>query len=91
MDVGFIGLGNIGGPMASNLLKAGHTLTAHDLRREAGTPLLEEGARWADSPREVAGRSDIVFNSLPGPRSYFVTATVPTKRGSAPVALVDDA
>ena len=41
MNVGFIGCGNMGNPMASNLIKAGHQLTVHDLRREAATNLLE--------------------------------------------------
>ena len=50
MDIGFIGVGNMGAGMANNLLKAGHTLTIHELVRERATPLLEQGAKWADSP-----------------------------------------
>ena len=57
MDIGFIGVGNMGAGMANNLLKAGHTLTIHELVRERATPLLEQGAKWADSPREVAEAS----------------------------------
>ena len=56
MKVGFIGLGNMGNPMAGNLIKAGHQLTVHDLRREAATNLLEMGAEWADTPRECVPR-----------------------------------
>ena len=41
MKVGFIGVGNMGNPMATNLVKAGHELTVHDLRRESATNLLE--------------------------------------------------
>jgi 3-hydroxyisobutyrate dehydrogenase len=43
-------------------------LTVHDLRREAATNLLEMGANWADSPREVVPGNDVVFTSLPVPR-----------------------
>ena len=67
MRVGFIGLGNMGGPMASHILAAGHTLTVYDARREAAAPHLKGGARWADSPMAVAAASEIVFTSLPGP------------------------
>ena len=68
MKVGFVGLGNMGNPMATNLVKAGHELTVHDLRREAATNLLEMGVNWADSPREVVPGNDVVFTSLPVPR-----------------------
>ena len=68
MKVGFIGTGNMGNPMAANLVKAGHQLTVHDLRREAATNLLEMGAQWADSPKEAALGSEAVFTSLPVPR-----------------------
>jgi 3-hydroxyisobutyrate dehydrogenase len=67
MRIGFIGLGNMGGPMALNLMKAGHTLVVHDVRREAAAPHLEGGAKWAASPRETARESDLILTSLPGP------------------------
>jgi 3-hydroxyisobutyrate dehydrogenase len=67
MQVGFIGLGTMGASMASNLQKAGHRLTVHDLRRSAAEAHLSAGAAWADSPRAVAAASDVVFTSLPGP------------------------
>ena len=67
MKVGFIGLGTMGGSMAFNTIQGGHELVGHDIRREAATRHLESGATWADSPREVAEASDIVFTSLPGP------------------------
>ena len=50
MRIGFIGLGNMGGPMALNLIKAGHALTVYDLRRPAAEPHLGAGACWAKSP-----------------------------------------
>ncbi len=67
MKIGFIGLGTMGGSMAFNTIQGGHELVVHDIRRESATRHLEAGATWADSPREVAEASDIVFTSLPGP------------------------
>ncbi|MBI2492331.1 MAG: NAD(P)-dependent oxidoreductase [Candidatus Rokubacteria bacterium] len=67
MKIGFIGLGTMGRHMASNLIKAGHALVVNDVRREAAAPHLQAGARWADTPREVAQASEVVFTSLPGP------------------------
>ena len=67
MKVGFIGLGTMGGSMAFNTIQGGHELVVHDIRRESATRHLEAGATWAESPREVAEASDIVFTSLPGP------------------------
>ena len=68
MRIGFIGLGNMGGPMALNLIKAGHALTVHDVRREAAEPHLAAGARWADSPAAVGAECELVMTSLPGPK-----------------------
>jgi 3-hydroxyisobutyrate dehydrogenase-like beta-hydroxyacid dehydrogenase len=67
MDVGFIGTGNIGNPMARNLIRAGHQLVVNDLRPEAAANLLELGARWAESPKSVAEQCGVIFTSLPGP------------------------
>jgi 3-hydroxyisobutyrate dehydrogenase-like beta-hydroxyacid dehydrogenase len=67
MKIGFIGLGNMGGPMALNLMKAGHALIVNDVRRDAGKAHLEGGAKWADSPRAVARESELILTSLPGP------------------------
>ena len=68
MKIGFIGLGNMGGPMALNLLKAGHSLTVYDVRREAAEPQLAAGARWAESPAAAAADCEVVMTSLPGPK-----------------------
>lgn len=67
MRVGFIGLGTMGGSMASNAIKAGHQLVVHDLRKESAAPHLDAGAAWAGSPAEVAAAVDVVLTSLPGP------------------------
>ena len=67
MKVGFIGLGNMGNPMAANILEAGHDLRVYDVRRDKGENLEASGAQWAGSAREVASRSQVVLSSLPGP------------------------
>ena len=74
MNIGFIGLGNMGSGMASNILKAGYPLTVYDLRREAAKPSVDAGASWADSPKAVAGASELVFTSLPGPQEVEAVA-----------------
>src|SRR5262250_2004272 len=67
MRIAFIGVGNIGNPMAGHLLAAGHSLVVHDLRREAAADLLAAGAAWADSPRAAATECDVLATCLPGP------------------------
>ena len=52
--VGFIGLGNMGGGMSANIQRAGYSMIVYDLREEAALPLLEGGARLANTPSEVA-------------------------------------
>jgi 3-hydroxyisobutyrate dehydrogenase len=74
MRIGFIGLGNMGGPMALNVLKAGHSMVVTDIRPELAKPHLAQGAAWADSPKAVAQASEITFTSLPGPREVEAVA-----------------
>ena len=75
MRVGFIGLGTMGASMASNAQQRFHDFVVHDVRREAAAPHLAAGARWADTPRQVAELSDVVFTSLPGPPEVEQVAT----------------
>src|SRR5262245_38254897 len=77
MKIGFIGLGNMGGPMALNLIKAGHALVVHDVRKDAAKPHLEKGATWADSPRAAAHGNELVLTSLPGPAEVEAVALGP--------------
>ena len=65
--IGFVGTGNIGNPMAKNLIAAGNQLVIYDLRPEVMENLLELGAESAGSVAEVASRCSLVFTSLPGP------------------------
>jgi 3-hydroxyisobutyrate dehydrogenase-like beta-hydroxyacid dehydrogenase len=65
MEAGYLGVGNMGQPMAAKLLDAGHSLTIFDISEPAMRPLLERQARRAASPQELGDRSEIVFVSLP--------------------------
>ena len=65
MDIGFIGLGNMGAPMARRLIEAGHKLVVYDTRNDAVAPLLALGAQLASSPADVADRVETVMASLP--------------------------
>jgi 3-hydroxyisobutyrate dehydrogenase-like beta-hydroxyacid dehydrogenase len=67
MKIGFIGLGNIGAPIAGQLLAAGHTLLVHDRRRAAAEPLVAAGAQWSPSPAALAAECEAVATCLPGP------------------------
>jgi 3-hydroxyisobutyrate dehydrogenase-like beta-hydroxyacid dehydrogenase len=65
MDIGFIGLGNMGQPMARRLIEAGHKLVVYDTRNDAVAPLVALGAQLASSPADVADRVETVMASLP--------------------------
>jgi 3-hydroxyisobutyrate dehydrogenase-like beta-hydroxyacid dehydrogenase len=67
MDIGFIGLGKMGFPMARRLVEAGHAVTVYDLRKETVDGLVALGAQAAGSVREVADRVETVMASLPTP------------------------
>lgn len=67
MRLGFIGVGNMGGPMAGHVVGAGHDVGVFDLRRESAEPLVEAGARWCDSPAAAAEGAEAVLLSLPMP------------------------
>jgi 3-hydroxyisobutyrate dehydrogenase-like beta-hydroxyacid dehydrogenase len=66
-QLGFIGLGRMGQPMASNLIKGGYQLTVYDINKEAVNALAGKGARSAASPAAVASAVDTVLLSLPTP------------------------
>lgn len=75
--VGFIGLGAMGGPMALNILSGGFRLVVHDIRKDAASAHLKQGAAWADSPREVAEQCDVVLTCLPSVESVEQVAIGP--------------
>ena len=65
MEIGFIGLGNMGGPMSRRLVEAGHQVTVFDVRQDAMDKLTKLGATAAKSPADVASRVETVMTSLP--------------------------
>jgi len=87
--VGYVGLGTMGGRMATNLLKAGYKVVVHDLHRQSASHHLQAGAEWAASPRELAEKADVIFSSLPEPADVEAVALGPdglvqgVKKGAA--------
>ncbi|RMF91831.1 MAG: NAD(P)-dependent oxidoreductase [Nitrospinota bacterium] len=77
MKIGWIGLGNMGKPMAKHVQEAGYEFAVHDLRRNVAADMLEAGAHWAESPAEVAEGKDIVFTCLPMPEDVASVALGP--------------
>jgi len=67
IKVGFIGLGNVGGKLSGSLLRNGIDLTVRDLDKNLARPFLDAGAKWADSPREMAQNVDVLITCLPSP------------------------
>jgi 3-hydroxyisobutyrate dehydrogenase-like beta-hydroxyacid dehydrogenase len=78
MDIGFIGLGNMGAHMARRLLEAGHKVVVYDTRQEAIGNLAALGAIAARSPAEVADAAETVMASLPTPDVALNVATGPS-------------
>ena len=67
MKVGFIGIGNVGGKLSGSLLRNNYDLTVRDLSKEAAQPFLDGGAKWAESPKEMAEAVDMIITCLPSP------------------------
>ncbi len=62
--IGYVGLGVMGGGVARRLLEAGHEVTGHNRTRSKAEPLIADGMAFADTPREAAERSDVVFSMV---------------------------
>src|SRR4051794_4025323 len=75
MDIGFIGLGNMGFPMARRLIDAGHTLVVFDTRKDVLDKLVARGATAATSPKDVADQVETVMASLPSLQASLEVAT----------------
>jgi 2-hydroxy-3-oxopropionate reductase len=91
--VGFVGLGIMGGPMARNLVRAGHELVLHNrTRRKAEELAAEGGAEVADSPAEVARKGAVTITMLPGPPEVeeAVTGETGLLEGAAEGSLIVD-
>jgi len=63
-NLGYVGLGVMGGRMAKRLMDAGHTVVGHNRTRSKAQWLIDGGMRWAGSPREVAEKGDVVFSMV---------------------------
>src|SRR6201997_1872354 len=75
MDIGFIGLGKMGFPMARRLVEAGHQLVVFDQRPETFDKLGALGAQAAPSPKQVADRAETLMASLPSLQASLEVAT----------------
>jgi 2-hydroxy-3-oxopropionate reductase len=64
MNLGFIGLGTMGTPMATHLIQAGHAMTVWARREASAAPLVAAGAHLAGSPRDVGAAADVVFTMV---------------------------
>lgn len=67
MNIGFVGLGLMGGPMANRVLSAGHTLYVNNRTKEKSAMFTAKGAVWCDSPAEVARKTEILISMLSTP------------------------
>jgi 3-hydroxyisobutyrate dehydrogenase-like beta-hydroxyacid dehydrogenase len=63
-NLGFVGLGVMGGLMAQRLLEKGHTLTGYNRTRSKAQPLIDKGMKFAPTPRAVAEAADVIFSSV---------------------------
>ncbi len=72
--VGFIGLGNMGGPVAGHIQRAGFSMVVCDLREAATHPFHQRGATVVDSIAELAGQSDVIVTALPMPADVEAVA-----------------
>jgi 3-hydroxyisobutyrate dehydrogenase-like beta-hydroxyacid dehydrogenase len=70
MRIGFVGTGTMGTPIASCLIRAGHSLSVYDIRPEATATLCRQGAVRRNSASDVARESEVVLTSLPGPVEF---------------------
>src|SRR3954451_2448009 len=80
----FIGLGIMGGPMAGHLLAAGYPLTVNTRTKARAEPLLQLGAKWADTPADAARAAEVVFTCVPD--TPDVEAVIRGRDGVLPAA-----
>jgi 3-hydroxyisobutyrate dehydrogenase-like beta-hydroxyacid dehydrogenase len=72
--IGFAGLGAMGGGIAQRLRDAGHDVSGWNRTKAKAQPLLDAGMGWADTPRELAAQSDVLFTMLTDSRALDATA-----------------
>jgi 3-hydroxyisobutyrate dehydrogenase len=90
--IGWIGTGVMGFAMCRHLMNQGYPVTVFNRTREKALPLLQQGTRWAQSPREVAGNSEVIFTIVGFPRDvrevYFGEAGI--LEGAKPGSILVD-
>lgn len=92
ISVGFIGLGNMGNPMALNVLKQGYALTVFDMNPNAIKNVVAAGAKGASSAADVLANADVVFTSLPGSpevEPFYLAAGGAIEKAKAGAVLID--
>jgi 3-hydroxyisobutyrate dehydrogenase-like beta-hydroxyacid dehydrogenase len=77
MKLGFVGLGAMGQLIVPRLMAAGHEVTGWNRSRDKAEPLIKQGMRWADTPRAVAGQSEIVFSIVTDAKAVKACALGP--------------
>jgi 3-hydroxyisobutyrate dehydrogenase-like beta-hydroxyacid dehydrogenase len=76
-NLGYIGLGVMGGRMAKRLLDKGHTVTGYNRTKAKAQWLIDRGMHWADSPRAVCGHADIVFSMVTDTKALLAITAGP--------------
>lgn len=76
-NLGFVGLGVMGGRMVKRLLDAGHTVTGYNRTRSKSDWLIKVGMQWANSPREVAERAEVIFSMVTNTKAVQAIAQGP--------------
>jgi 3-hydroxyisobutyrate dehydrogenase-like beta-hydroxyacid dehydrogenase len=76
-NLGYIGLGAMGGRMANRLIDKGHTVTGYNRTRSRAQWLIDRGLKWADSPRAVAEAADVIFVMVTDSKSLDAVSSGP--------------
>ena len=77
MQLGFVGLGAMGELIVPRLMAAGHSVTGWNRSRAKAEPLIKQGMRWADTPRQVAAQSELVFSIVTNAKAVKAVALGP--------------
>ena len=78
-NIGFIGLGNVGSKLANNILQAGYNLFIYDINKNASNELVNKGAIWKNSVKDIIDNTSLIITCLPSPQA--VTEVVEGKSG----------
>src|SRR5258706_1437394 len=76
-NLGFVGLGVMGGNMVARLLEKGHTVTGYNRTKTKAQKLIDRGMKWADSPRAVGEASDVIFTMVTNATALAATTDGP--------------